>query len=66
MIPKNHLIAINVAVWLSMSMLPNAALAQAIPSLKDTFRKDFGIGTALNNAQIEERDPETTAFIDGD
>ncbi|GAB3280152.1 endo-1,4-beta-xylanase [Larkinella harenae] len=37
--------------------------AQPIPSLKDAFKKDFGIGTALNNAQIEERDAKTTEFI---
>ncbi|WP_026262474.1 endo-1,4-beta-xylanase [Spirosoma panaciterrae] len=39
------------------------ALAQSIPSLRDAFKNDFGIGTALNNAQIEERDPQTTEFI---
>lgn len=36
---------------------------QSIPSLKDVFKTDFGIGTCLNVAQIEERDPKTTAFI---
>ncbi|GAA4397805.1 endo-1,4-beta-xylanase [Nibrella viscosa] len=46
-----------------INVLPNTTLAQTIPSLKDTFKKDFGIGTALNNAQIEERDPQVTAFI---
>lgn len=60
---KNHIITLSAAAWLSMSMLPNAASAQKIPSLKDTFKKDFGIGTALNNAQIDERDPAMTAFI---
>ena len=34
-----------------------------IASLKDAFKKDFGIGTALNTAQIEEKDPAETAFI---
>ncbi|WP_345240957.1 endo-1,4-beta-xylanase [Nibrella saemangeumensis] len=46
-----------------MTLLPVATLAQKIPSLKDTFKKDFGIGTALNNAQFEERDPQMTQFI---
>ncbi|GAB4022176.1 endo-1,4-beta-xylanase [Spirosoma koreense] len=41
-----------------------SAMAQTIPSLKDKFKKDFLIGTALNNAQIDERDPQTTAFIE--
>ena len=37
--------------------------SQQIPSLKNTFKKDFGIGTALNTAQIEEKDSAETAFI---
>jgi endo-1,4-beta-xylanase len=32
-------------------------------SLKKAFEKDFLIGTALNNEQIEERDPNVSAFI---
>lgn len=64
MLPKKYVIALSTIAFLYASMsLPNAAFAQTIPSLKDTFKKDFGIGTALNNAQIEERDPQTTAFI---
>jgi len=39
------------------------AFGQKTPSLKDAFRRDFGIGAALNLAQIEERDPQMTAFI---
>lgn len=34
-----------------------------IPSLKDVFKDDFGIGTALNTPQIEERDPKVDALI---
>ncbi|SOD79438.1 endo-1,4-beta-xylanase [Spirosoma fluviale] len=60
---RNQVITLSTAAWLSLSLLPTAASAQKIPSLKDTFKKDFGIGTCLNNAQIEERDPATTAFI---
>jgi endo-1,4-beta-xylanase len=33
------------------------------PSLKDAFKNDFGIGTALNNAQIEERDSLAALLI---
>lgn len=35
----------------------------SIPSLKKVFEKDFTIGTALNSAQIEEKDPKAAAFI---
>ncbi len=37
--------------------------ASDIPSLKDTFKKDFLIGTALNTRQIEEKDPQAAALI---
>ncbi|MBO0950836.1 endo-1,4-beta-xylanase [Fibrella forsythiae] len=63
MLSKNHVITLKAAAFLSLSILHGTGYAQKIPSLKDTFKKDFGIGTALNNAQIDERDPETTAFI---
>ncbi|WP_345264126.1 endo-1,4-beta-xylanase [Nibrella viscosa] len=60
---RSYIIAIGAATLFGINVLPNTTLAQTIPSLKDTFKKDFGIGTALNNAQIEERDPQVTAFI---
>lgn len=34
-----------------------------VVSLKDVFKKDFGIGTAMNTPQIEERDPKVNALI---
>jgi endo-1,4-beta-xylanase len=34
-----------------------------IPSLKDVFKKDFLIGTALNTQQIEEKDPNAALLI---
>ena len=34
-----------------------------IPSLKEVFKNDFGIGTALNTAQIEEKDPQAAILI---
>lgn len=37
--------------------------ANNIPSLKEVFKNDFGIGTAMNTPQIEERDPKTNALI---
>ena len=55
--------SITVLLLASLLMLPDTTFGQKIPSLKDAFKKDFGIGTALNTAQIEGRDPQTTAFI---
>lgn len=37
--------------------------AQEKTSLKKVFAKDFGIGTAMNTAQIEERDAKANAVI---
>ena len=33
------------------------------PSLKETFKKDFAIGAALNTQQIEEKDPKAAALV---
>ena len=37
--------------------------AQTIPSLKETFKKDFLIGTAMNGLQIEEKDTVADRLI---
>lgn len=34
-----------------------------MPSLKEVFKNDFLIGTALNAAQIEEKDPKAAALV---
>ncbi|MBN8877719.1 MAG: endo-1,4-beta-xylanase [Sphingobacteriales bacterium] len=39
------------------------ATSQEIPSLKNTFKNDFLIGTALNAQQIEEKDPKAAALV---
>src|SRR5947207_2702462 len=39
------------------------ARAKGIPSLKEVFKNDFGIGTALNATQIEEKDPKAAILI---
>src|SRR6478736_2028956 len=39
------------------------AAAQTTPSLKETFRNDFLIGTALNTQQIEEKDAAADKLI---
>lgn len=40
-----------------------AAGTNGIPALKETFKTDFTIGTALNTAQIEERDTGAVLLI---
>ncbi|MGA0555666.1 endo-1,4-beta-xylanase [Larkinella sp. VNQ87] len=62
MVLKKDKTVSSIVVSLVLGLTPGA-FAQGIPSLKDTFQKDFGIGTALNPAQFEERDPKTTEFI---
>ncbi|RYY24355.1 MAG: 1,4-beta-xylanase, partial [Chitinophagaceae bacterium] len=37
--------------------------SQRIPSLKETFKNDFLIGTAMNTAQINERDSQAAVLI---
>lgn len=39
------------------------ATAQTTPSLKEVFKNDFLIGTAMNTQQIEEKDPASDALI---
>ena len=41
----------------------NISNPQAIPSLKNVFKDDFTIGTALSATQIEEKDPKAAALI---
>lgn len=45
------------------SMTTQCVSAQEKTSLKKVFAKDFGIGTAMNTAQIEERDTKANAVI---
>ncbi|CAH0997721.1 Endo-1,4-beta-xylanase A [Emticicia aquatica] len=47
----------------NFNVLNQSVENQEIPSLKKAFKKAFNIGTALNTAQIEEKDPAQTAFI---
>src|SRR5947209_6232273 len=47
----------------SCSSTKQVASRNGIPSLKQTFKNDFSIGTALNNAQIEERDTTAARLI---
>ncbi len=37
--------------------------SQSVPSLKEVFKNNFAIGTALSAEQIEEKDPQAAALI---
>ncbi|GAB3573659.1 endo-1,4-beta-xylanase [Spirosoma luteolum] len=63
MVSVKQAASFGLVTCMGLALTHGPVRAQAIPSLKDTFRNDFGIGTCLNNAQIDERDPATTAFI---
>lgn len=39
------------------------SVSQPIPSLKEIFKNDFTIGTALNAEQIEEKDPKAAVLV---
>lgn len=39
------------------------AASTTTPSLKETFKKDFAIGAALNAQQIEEKEPNAAALV---
>ncbi|WP_460978832.1 endo-1,4-beta-xylanase [Spirosoma knui] len=60
---KKVILLSAVASFLASLTLPDSTFAQNIPSLKDTFKKDFGIGTSLNMSQSDEKDPQMTEFI---
>lgn len=61
--PKFLIFAIF-AIYLSASSCSiSQKIAPETPSLKDAFKGDFYIGTALNNVQIEEKDSEAAVLI---
>jgi endo-1,4-beta-xylanase len=52
------------AIWIAFSSNKQSDSAQQqMASLKDVFKKDFTIGTAMNTPQIEEKDPVTDKLI---
>jgi endo-1,4-beta-xylanase len=65
MIQKNTLAIICCMCLLATgcSTGKKATAAKGTPSLKELYEKDFGIGTALNTEQIEERDAKADALI---
>lgn len=65
MTPKNFVIIVAFIFLTAAgcsSSKKNTAV-NATPSLKELFKNDFGIGTALNVEQIEERDPKVATLI---
>jgi endo-1,4-beta-xylanase len=64
---KGILSVSNTAVVLSMLLYAGCSTSKNITSktssLKDAFKNDFQIGTALNSAQIEEKDPRAAILI---
>lgn len=50
-------------ILLGCASIHKTAGASSSPSLKKTFKDDFFIGTALNTAQIEEKDPGAAAIV---
>ncbi|GGD52640.1 beta-xylanase [Emticicia aquatilis] len=57
---KNLVIALVFVVFICSNFITRN---KASNSLKDAFKKDFLIGTALNNLQIEEKDPTVNSLI---
>lgn len=65
MVHKNLLIVLGLAGVLASgcsSSKKNTA-SNGTPSLKQLYKKDFGIGTALNSDQIEEKDAKADQLI---
>lgn len=65
MLHKNLLIVLGLAGVLASgcsSSKKNTA-SNGTPSLKELYKKDFGIGTALNSDQIEEKDAKADQLI---
>ena len=62
MIRKYSLI-LTAAAILGTCICTRKGFAQTIPSLKETFKNAFLIGTAMNKQQIEEKDTEADAII---
>ncbi|MEP7239127.1 MAG: endo-1,4-beta-xylanase [Ferruginibacter sp.] len=65
MINKNLLMLLCFVGFLATgcSSTKKNTATSSTPSLKELYKKDFGIGTALNNTQIEERDAKADLLI---
>ena len=61
--PPTLAVLLAAALLAGCSATKPAAGTNGIPSLKETFKTDFTIGTALNTAQIEERDTGAARLV---
>jgi endo-1,4-beta-xylanase len=60
---KGIVIAVGGFVFLNCSGVAKLKTASEEPSLKESFKGDFFIGTAMNTAQIEEKIPGAAVLI---
>ena len=60
---KGIVIAVGGLVFLNCSSVNNVKSKSDVPSLKEAFKSDFFIGTALNTAQIEEKIPGAAVLV---
>jgi endo-1,4-beta-xylanase len=63
MIKKYSFILSVAAISLVSCICSKKVSAQTVPSLKEIFKNDFLIGTAMNTPQIEEKDAAADALI---
>ncbi len=63
-IPGRLAVIVTIVIIISCSnSKKNAASSADIPSLKEVFKDDFLIGTALNGTQIEEKEPNAAKLV---
>lgn len=55
--------SVLVIAGISMSCSGSKKITSAPSTLKDAYKNDFLIGTALNNAQIEEKEPNAAILV---
>ena len=60
---KGIVIAVGGFVFLNCSSVNKVKSKSDVPSLKEAFKSDFFIGTALNTAQIEEKVPGAAVLV---
>jgi len=58
------LLTFSVLLLVNCTNTKKATTTSGTPSLKETFKNDFAIGTAMNAQQIEEKDPAADALIE--
>ncbi|HEY6953618.1 MAG TPA: endo-1,4-beta-xylanase, partial [Flavisolibacter sp.] len=49
--------------FVACAQTKSTTTSSGIPSLKETFKTDFAIGTAMDATQIEVKDPKADALI---